>query len=91
MKFIVLIIGIMLTTSCDFILVKKQTVEDVVQFSREWGYYDGQVDAINGDIRVIRCDGDSTYVWKKSPWNSGKSPIYNPLATIDENLNYLIK
>lgn len=89
MKYIILIVGITLTTSCGFMVVKKQTVEDLVQFSSEYGYYNGQVDALNGDVRIIKTD--STYIWKKSPWNSGKSPIYNPLATIDENLDYLIK
>lgn len=91
MKLITLFIGLTLTTSCKFVLVKKQTIEDLLQWSREYGYYNGQVDAINDDVRIIKGDDDSTYVWKKSPWGSGKSPIYNPLATIDENLDYITK
>ena len=88
MKFITLVIGLTLT-SCNFVLVKKQTVEDLLQWSREYGYYNGQVDAINCDIRIIK--GNSTYIWMRSPWDSGVAPIYNPLATIEENIDYITK
>lgn len=43
----------------------------------ERAYFEGQRDAIKGDIRIeMYCD--SVYHWKKSPWNDGTAPIYIP-------------
>lgn len=48
----------------------------------EEGYFEGQKDALTGDIRIVQVRSeDSTVVkwaWSKSPWESGKSPIYQP-------------
>lgn len=48
----------------------------------EQAYFEGQKDAINGDIRIILVKdtlNDSVkWVWLKSPWKSGNKPIYNP-------------
>ena len=43
----------------------------------ERAYYEGQVDALKGDIRVQKVD--STYVWIKSPWDDGTKVTFNPL------------
>jgi len=45
--------------------------------SLERGYFEGQKDAINGDIR-IKLNSDSIYIWKKSPWDDGCYVTYNP-------------
>lgn len=43
----------------------------------EQAYFEGQKDALNGDVR-IRKNGDSCYIWIKSPWNNGSKPVFNP-------------
>lgn len=43
----------------------------------EKSYFEGQKDAINGDIR-IKLNSDSIYYWTKSCWDSGNKPDYNP-------------
>ena len=48
----------------------------------EQAYYEGQVDALTGDIRIERVVNefchDTTYQWIKSPWKSGEVPTYQP-------------
>jgi len=48
----------------------------------ERAYYEGQRDAINGDIRIKR-NIDSCYIWVKSPWDDGSEPNYNPSYNCD--------
>lgn len=56
----------------------SEEVKIVVTKTLEKAYFEGQKDALNGDIR-IRLNSDSIYVWTKSCWDeSGKIPIYNP-------------
>ena len=43
----------------------------------EVAYFEGQRDALEGDIRIFKTS-DSCYIWIKSPWSSGEAPIYNP-------------
>lgn len=39
----------------------------------EWTYKEGQLDAIQGDIRItIKPDGK--WEWYKSPWDDGTPP-----------------
>jgi hypothetical protein len=73
---------ILLTTvlfsGCDYGLVK----ENDVQKALEQAYFEGQKDALNGDIRIKR-NQDSCYIWTSSPWDNGKEPIYNPSYNCD--------
>lgn len=59
----------------------KDKFKNAFQECAERAYFEGQKDAINGDIRIARID--SIYVWKKSPWDSGKRSIYHP--TIEDS------
>lgn len=43
----------------------------------EMAYFEGQKDAIEGDIRIKLME-DSIYVWSKSPWEDGTKPVYIP-------------
>ena len=53
--------------------------------AQEYGYFEGQKDAIEGDIRIRKIE-DSTYIWSKSPWDdSKKQPLYNPQISIESN------
>lgn len=51
-------------------------VVDAIQIIAEQAYFEGQKDAINGDIRITKIN--SCYVWTKSPWNNGTNPIFQP-------------
>jgi len=48
----------------------------------EYGYYKGQKDAINGDIRLIEVKDTNRdtvkWVWTSSPWDNGQKPLYQP-------------
>ena len=46
-------------------------------------YFEGQKDAINGDVRI--AIKDSVYIWTKSCWNDGAKPLFNP--TKDDTYN----
>lgn len=51
--------------------------KDENQKAMEYAYFEGQKDAIEGDIR-IKYNKDSIYIWIKSPWDNRKSPIFIP-------------
>jgi len=51
--------------------------EQQIIYSCEKAYFEGQKDAINKDVRIIK-NNDSVYVWKKSCWDNGRTPKYNP-------------
>ena len=44
----------------------------------EQAYFYGQKDAINGDVRIKYDSATSLYKWTKSPWNSGRKPVFIP-------------
>ena len=46
----------------------SQETTNILQEALEQAYFEGQKDALEGDIR-IKLVSDSTYVWIKSPWN----------------------
>ena len=46
----------------------------------EYAYFEGQRDAITGDVRIISL-ADGRYKWVKSPWDQGdKQPEFDPLV-----------
>lgn len=48
----------------------------------EYGYFEGQKDAVNGDVRIICVDSaKKEYVIAKSFWdNTHRTPMYNPMG-----------
>jgi len=52
----------------------------------EQAYFEGQRDAINGDVR-IKLNSEGVYFWTKSCWNSGITPIFNPTYLDSKNEN----
>lgn len=48
----------------------------------EQAYFNGQKDAISGDIRIVMVKDTVTglerWTWLKSPWNNGQKPVYVP-------------
>lgn len=55
-------------------------LEQQVKRSMEYAYFEGQKDAIGGNVRIdsIEHNGTYSYIWTKSPWDSGDPPIYVP-------------
>jgi len=77
---------VILCNGCNAELIDKEGTEKNIKESCEKAYFEGQRDAIDGDIR-IKLNSDSTYVWTKSCWNSGTKPIYNPTYLDTKNGN----
>lgn len=73
-------------TSCNYATVDKKELTQKVQEACERAYFEGQRDALDGDIR-IKMGKDSSYIWIKSPWNNGDKPIYNPTYLDTRNGN----
>lgn len=55
-------------------------VRSNVTESLEYSYFEGQYDAVNGDIRIAYDSVKQEYIWISSPWNDGEldDVIYNP-------------
>jgi len=51
---------------------------DVVYALAEQAYMEGQIDYMNGDVRVERVaqEGITDYVWVKSPWDDEQYPVH---------------
>jgi hypothetical protein len=74
-KYICVIIIVL--SSCNTAIVDTKEVEKAFTQEIEKAYFEGQKDAINGDIK-IKLNNDSIYQWIKSPWNDNREPIFNP-------------
>ena len=61
---------------------------DGLQIMMEEAYFEGQRDAINGDIKIRMNPSDSTYYWIESPWIDGKEPKYKPTYLSSKKRNY---
>jgi len=57
-----------------FINTTLDSLKKEIYREMERAYFEGQKDAINGDIRIAKTD--SCYVWIKSPWDGGKQPTF---------------
>lgn len=53
---------------------KKDIIKMTIEFT-ELGYMEGQIDAINGDIRIMKAV-EEDYEWTKSPWDGGRQPAF---------------
>lgn len=51
-------------------------VDDIYVLT-ERAYFEGQKDALNGDVRIKKKQ-DSCWIWTKSPWNRNREPKFNP-------------
>lgn len=61
------------------VIVKAEIIKSI-----EKAYFEGQRDALTGDIRIERIDS-THWVWSKSCWDSGKQPIFDPTANTERN------
>lgn len=63
-KVIIILSATIMLTGCN--------VKSTFELAMEYAYHQGQVDALNGDIKI-----DSTsYCWTESPWDDGATPTY---------------
>lgn len=53
----------------------EQIKEDLIG-ELEMAYFERQRDALEGNVRIEKRD--STWHWVKSPWDSGREPIFDP-------------
>lgn len=78
-KVLVLLLALMLF-SCGMEAPVTMDKDEIYKLC-EMAYFEGQKDAIEGDVR-IKLGSDSIYVWTKSPWADkgvGDKPIhYHP-------------
>lgn len=74
-KILMLLILVISLYSCDSktMIIPKDDVLSAI----EEAYFEGQKDAIVGDIRIKKTF-DSCWIWTKSPWDSGDAPNFNP-------------
>ena len=77
MKIIYYLILIVLISSCDAVIIERGETEAKIKKSLEEAYFEGQKDAILGDVRIVK-NNDSCWMWTKSCWDSGEEPTYNP-------------
>jgi len=68
-----LLLATVLFSSCGYGVYKT----DDLYRETEQAYFEGQKDALENDIRIKR-NADSCWIWAKSPWDSGRPPIFDP-------------
>jgi hypothetical protein len=54
-----------------------QAITDNYTKGMEKAYFEGQKDAISGDLRIKKTV-DGCWIWTRSCWNDGKIPQFNP-------------
>lgn len=52
----------------------KTELGTIVQEALERAYFEGQIDAIRGDVRV-KQNSDGCWEWIKSPWDDSKKSV----------------
>jgi len=77
MKNIIIFLLLVFITSCNYSIINTKDYEKNINIVCENAYFEGQKDAINGDIR-IKLNSDSIYIWIKSPWNNVRKPTFIP-------------
>jgi len=58
-------------------------IDSILTSSLERAYFEGQKDAIKGDIRIKYNTTDSCYHWVRSPWDNNKAPIFIPTKKLN--------
>lgn len=68
---VICLLFVMLFTSC-YVNTKKELYNVCEQ-----AYFEGQRDALEGDVRIKRNE-NGCWIWTKSPWNTGRQPEFDP-------------
>ena len=57
---------------------RNEKIETALWILSEKSYFEGQKEAISGDVRIKKTE--TGWIWVKSPWDTGRAPVYNPSA-----------
>lgn len=60
---------------------KSTSIQQVIKKECERAYFEGQRDAIEGDIRIKKTK-ESCWIWTKSCWDSGTPTEYVPCLNL---------
>ena len=74
MKIIVIVILFILFLGFTGYVVYKKIANSVYEL--EEAYFEGQKDAIEGDVRIKKLSGK--WMWSGSPWDDGAPPKFVP-------------
>lgn len=86
MKKIILFLALVFLGFFSYELYQKLTTTpkpNIPTVALEYAYFEGQKDALNGEIKIAQVDG--CYIWTASPWDSGSEPVYDPCKSLEEN------
>ena len=84
--FLAILMLVAVLSGCNYNIVDTKELTQKATEACERAYFEGQRDALDGDVR-IKLNKDSCYQWVKSPWNNGQKPIYNPTYLDTRNGN----
>lgn len=77
--FVFIVVLALTLSSCSNIIIGENKIIRLA----EYAYFEGQRDALTGDVRIKRTV-DSCYVWTKSPWDDGQMPLFHPICEVDK-------
>lgn len=56
-------------------------LEEGVRHDMERAYFEGQRDAIDGDVRIKWDDDAKCWRWQKTPWDDGTATTFDPSSS----------
>ena len=68
-------------SSGDIVVTSQESavaIQKLVTEKMEKAYFEGQRDALEGDIRIEKIPATDKWRWSKSPWDNDKEPTYVP-------------
>jgi hypothetical protein len=80
--FLIIIWGVVLSGISTMSKKTSTELETSLYAMSEYAYSEGQKDALEGDIRIEKMNG--IWIWKKSPWDSGRAPVHMQLQYYDK-------
>lgn len=91
MKEILILISVLLAiVSIMYLVIAKDVVithkpDLQIIEAMEYAYFNGQKDAVNGEIHIIAVPNtDSCYKWLSSPWDNNEPTVYTPDCNADK-------
>lgn len=88
MKYILYTLGLMLSFIL-LLMVNRDNADNAeynVQLLLEYAYYEGQRDALTGNVCIVWDDEVNDYVLVKTPWNNGRETIFDSTKHFTEQL-----
>jgi hypothetical protein len=85
-KFLYIAIAALIVSILGFVFQMNQTptdpnaVRNAAQEGLEQAYFNGQRDALTGDIHIKFDTNSAAWVWTSSPWRSKVKTIFQPVV-----------